>query len=296
MRRVLASVIALAAVLAAGAFAAGCGSEDLPSVSLAEAARSTRDAETARMTMRVEIEGMGLPQAVTFESEGITATAAPRFDMTLDLGPFLEAAGAEGDGETRVLVDGRRMYVDPPDVEGLDLPGGATWVTADAKRVTDALGIDGEALGELMRLSAEQQLAGLEAAGAVEEVGEEEVDGVRTTHLRGTVRMRDYLRALPRERRARVERALRELAERTGQELETLDAPTPIEIWVGEDKRVRRMRQSAELPAQEGVPAGSFDMTMEFDDFGTELDLDVPEGDEVFDATPLVIRAIREGR
>ena len=290
MRRLLGLLTVVAAIPAI----AGCGSEDLPSVSVAQATKATRDAETARMTMRIRMEGMGLPQAVTTTAEGVAALGAPRMDLTFDFGAFLEQFGAAGDGRTRVLLDGRRGYVDPPAIEGLELPGGATWVAVDLKEAAQALGIDAEGLGDLMHLSPEQQLAALEAAGSVKEVGEDEIDGVRTTHLRGTLTLRDYAEALPAERRRQLDKAIRQIARIAGEDPEYLDQPTPTEMWVDEDARIRRMVQKSAVPAQKGAPAGSMHITTEFDDFGTPLELDLPEGSDVWEATDQLARALRD--
>ena len=292
MRRLLPVLIVVAAI----PVVAACGSEDLPSVSAADAAQATRDAHTARMTMRMEMQGMGLPEGVTFSAEGVAATDAPRMDLTFDFGGLLEQLGAEGDGEARVLLDGRDAYVDPPKLEGVELPAGASWVALDLKQVAQAIGVDAEGLGELFHLSPEQQLVALEAAGSMEEVGEDEVDGVRTTHLRGTLTMRDYAQALPPDRRRELNKAIRQLSELAGEDPEWLNEPTPTDMWVDEDAHIRRMTQKSAIPAQKGVPAGAVSMTMEFDDFGTPLELDLPGEDDVYDATDDVARELRKAR
>ena len=84
-------------------------------------------------------------------------------------------------------------------------------MTADLGRVLTSLGVDAGGLAELMRLSPQQQFDALEAAGSVEKVGEEEIGGVKTAHLRGTVKLSDFLNALPADRRRRAERAIRQL-------------------------------------------------------------------------------------
>ena len=71
-----------------------------------------------------------------------------------------------------------------------------------------------------------------------------------------------------------------------------LDKPSPIELWVDGDDRVRRIKQDTKVPAQQGVPAGAFKMTMDYSDFGTPLDIDRPEGDEVWDATAQIKKAL----
>jgi hypothetical protein len=293
VRRLMVLVLAAAALVPLAMVAAGCGSDDLEPISAAEAAEHTRDAESARAEVRMTLSGMGLPQPMVIAGNGVTATAAPRMDLTLDLRPLLELAGIPGDGETRVLAEGGRIYVDLPPVQGLELPGGVEWVTVDLNRVVRAFGVDGRGLAELMRIGPEQQLDALSASGAMETVGQEEIDGVPTTHQRGTVRLSDFISALPADRRARARKAIRQLDKLPGGNTESFDTPTPIEMWVDEDNLLRRMTQSAPVPAQPGMPAGRFEMRIDFSDFGTELDITEPVGADVFDATRAITRELR---
>lgn len=294
VRRLISSFAVLAALVAALA-AAGCGEDDNASISAAEAAEGTRAAETARVGLRMQLSGMGLPDAVTITGKGVAATAAPRMDVTLDLGELVELIGASGDGRTRVLADGGRVYVDPPAVPGLELPGGATWATADLGRALDAAGVDAGGLGEIMRLTPQQQLDALAAAESVKTVGDETIDGTATTHLRGTVKLSDFVEALPPGRRARARRAIRQLDKLPGGDVESYDTPTPIDMWVDDEKRLRRMTQNAPIPAQKGVPAGRFEMTIDFTGYGTALDVRAPRGADLFDATDTIAGALRTG-
>ncbi|HEV2062479.1 MAG TPA: hypothetical protein VGR12_06465 [Solirubrobacteraceae bacterium] len=287
MRRLFPLLMLLAAVAAPAGLAAGCGSDDLPSISAADAAQATRDAHTARTTMRVEMTGMGLPRPITVTGEGVTATDAPQMNMTFELGDLLPG------GETHLVLDGARLYAQLPQGGGFELPGGASWVRLDLARMVAALGIEPRGLREVFRMTPQQQLESIQAAGSMKEVGEEEIDGVRTTHLRGTLTLRDYARTLPAERRAELRRAIRQIAELTGEEPEALDEPTPTELWVDEDAHVRRMVQSSKVPAQEGMPPGSIKIAVEFDDFGAALDVDPPAGDDVYDATRMLVRELR---
>ena len=291
--RPFALIAVLAALVPATVVAAGCGSGDLPSVSPAEAAASTSAAETARVNMTMKMSGMGLPLPMNVEAAGVSSMSEPKMDITMDFGQLMRLAGAGGDGKVRMLLDGGDLFVDPPAMEGLELPGGATWITADLGKALEAMGLDVAGLSELVRISPEQQIAALEAAGTVKTIGEETVDGVKTTHMRGTVKLSDYLEALPADRRERAEQALAELEKLQGAQGQSLDAPTPIDMWVDVDKLVRRMTSKATIPAQKGVPEGTYEMTMNFTDFGTKLDIDKPASGDVWDATDKIAEALK---
>ncbi len=47
------------------------------------------------------------------------------------------------------------------------------------------------------------------------------------------------------------------------------------------------------MPAQRGVPAGRMTVRTEYKDFGTPVEIDRPDADDVYDATPVVRRALR---
>ena len=296
MPRLLLALVAALMTLTASVAAVGCGSDDLPSVTAADAAAATREAETARIAMNVRMSGMGLPAPMSIKARGVSAMAAPRMDMTMDFGPILKSFGADADGRTRMVLDGGRLLVDPPSLPGVELPGGATWVTADLGEVLETLGVDVRGLSELMRLGPEQQIAAVKAAGSVKTVGEEEIDGVRTTHLRGSVKLSDYLKGLPADRRRRAQDAIRQLDKLPGGDTQSFDEPTPTDLWVDEDKRLRRMTQSSTLPAQQGLPGGKMTITLDLSDFGTKLDLPKPAGGDVYDATDDLTKLLRQAR
>ena len=67
-------------------------------------------------------------------------------------------------------------------------------------------------------------------------------------------------------------------------------------MWVDEDKLVRRMTSKSTIPAQNGVPEGRYEMTMDFDDFGTPLTIQPPASGDVWDATDSITKALKVGR
>ena len=287
MRKPLSTVLALAA-LAATPLAAGCGADDLKPGAVAEAAQATREARTARVRMSVTMSGFGVPVPLTVKGRGTSALDSARMDLTFDLGPLLGLGGVEGDGATRMVVLGKDVYVRPPAVEGVDLPSGAEWVGVDLARTLAAMGIDAEGFGALVNADPGAQLRALTSAKGMEEVGEEELGGVPTTHFRGTVRARDLVAELPAERRRRAQEALDDLLAGTPGG----DAPQAVDVWVDDDQRIRRMRQRVAAPAQEGVPAGRADVTVDYGGFGTPLTAKAPPDGEVFDATRAIGRAL----
>jgi hypothetical protein len=279
-------ILTVAAALA-GAVLSGCGAGDADPASVASAAERTRDAQTARVDLKVTAKGFGLPTDLAIAGDGTTSLDSARMALDLDLAPVLRLAGAQGDGTTKLLVRGADLFVDPPQVQGLELPGGASWVKVDLAELVESAGADARALGEIMTIDPAKQLEALRTAKGVEEVGTERIEGAETTHLRGEVRFSDFAKTLPPERRERALEAMRRLSKNQP----GADAPAPFDVWIDEQDRIRRMTQSGKVPAQPGVPAGEFAITMQLGDFGAPLAADAPAGDEVFDATDAIAKA-----
>lgn len=292
MLRKLLPLLALLAVLVPGALvAAGCGAEEAAGVDVAQAAQATREKGTARMEMQVRMTGFGLPAAMEVSGEGVTDLDEPRMDLTLDLSKVAGALGAPmGDADVRLKVDGADVYVRVPEIPGLELPGGASWAALDLAQVAKAMGFDTKGLGALFQVDPSAQLRAMRAAEGLDEVGEETIGGVRTTHFRGTFTTLDALRALPAAERKEAEAALRGLE---GME-ETLDDPIPTELWIDEQGVMRRMVSEGEVPSQAGVPGGSMRMSYELSGFGAKLDSSAPPKGDTFDATE-ALGSILEG-
>jgi hypothetical protein len=287
--RKLLSTFSAVAILAILPLAAGCGADDLSPEAVADAAEATQQEGSAKVDMTVSVSGFGLPVPLSIEGKGTSALDAPRLDVTFDLGPILGLAGQSGDGATRVVALGKDVYVRPPAVEGLDLPSGARWVGLDLAETVRALGVDPEGIGALFNADPAAQLDAVTSAKGVEKVGEETIDGVETTHFRGEVRLKDLVAALPPERRAKAQQAIDQLL--AG--VPGGDAPQPIEIWIDDENRIRRMKQQAKVPAQQGLPEGRADVIVDYSDFGVPLDVQAPPDDETFDATKSLTRILR---
>lgn len=272
MRRLSVPVL-LAALAAAVPALAGCGAEGLAGVDVAQAAQATSDKDTARVKMTMRMSGLGLPQPATLEAEGVTKLAEPQMRMTMDLSALLGSFGADADGRVEMIVDGADFYVDPPKIPGVAIPGDGGWIGLDLREISRALGIDPEAAAVFFRMDPASQLRSLGAAG-LNEIGTEEIDGVETTHLKGTASMRDLLDGLPAQKRAAAEKALEQLEELGGGDF--LDQEDPTELWVDQDSIVRRRRVTSTVPSQAGTPAGRIDVSYELRDFGAELDVSEP--------------------
>jgi hypothetical protein len=287
MRKLLSTVSAVAA-LAAVPLVAGCGADDLNPEGVADAAEATREAGTAKVDMTVAVSGFGVPIPLTVKGTGTSALDSAKMDLTFDLNSLLALAGAQGDGRTRMVVLGKDVYVKPPKVRELALPEGATWVGIDLADTLKAMGVDPEGFGAIVNADPGAQLEALTSAKGMKKVGEEKIRGAETTHFRGNVSIKDLIAALPPERRRKAQEAVDQLMRGTPGG----DKPQPIDVWVDDDERIRRMKQKVAAPAQEGVPAGRAEVTVDYRDFGTPLKVKAPPKGDVFDATRAITRAL----
>ena len=290
------ALVAMAAVAASGGLAvASCG-DDKGTVDVAEAANSTASKGTARMSMRLRLQGLGLPSPLVLEAKGVTALAQPRAKLSLDIAPLLALGGAPpaGDQNLELTVDGPDLYAKPPPLPGLTIPGGKQWVALDLKELAESAGLPTKGLGTLFSIDPASELRALKAAKKIRPVGEEEVDGVQTTHFKGTYRLSDVIAGLPADERAEVRKAVAALDRFGGQDTGFND-PVSAEIWADEDGVARRMTGTSKLPATGGMPAGSFSLTYSLYDFGTPLDTTGPPESETYDATDSLEEAVKDG-
>ncbi len=288
--------LAATAVLATGGSLAvsSCGSNDRSPVDVAEAARATAGKGTAQMTMHMRLQGLGLPSPVVLKAKGVTALAEPRARLSMNIGPLLALGGVPpgGDQDLELTIDGADLSAKPPRIEGLNIPGGKQWVALDLKELVESAGLPTRGLGALFSIDPASQLRALQAAKKLKEVGKEDVDGVRTTHLKGTYRLSDVIAGLPADERADARKALKALERLGGQET-GVNNPVSAEIWADEDGVTRRMRGTSKVPAAGGTPAGSFTLTYFLHDFGAKLDTDGPSSSERYDATDALKDAIK---
>ena len=187
-------------VLAAALLSAACGGSDtaapkpLPKIDVAQATARTADAGSASFSLSGE-GGRGGP----FTGEGELAGNRAKLELH-----FAEAGGGLFPADVEVVYADGALYLRLSGVAGLLsglTSGGKDWLRVD-------LAADSDVLDEYLDLGGgdpKRLLETLEAAGAFEPVGSEEVRGVETTRYRGTV------------------------------------ASSRVDVWIGADELVRRV-------------------------------------------------------
>jgi len=297
LRRLLPLVVA-AAVAPAALLSAGCGAADtaekVAGVDTAQAAETTAAQGTAKIALTIRVSGAGLPKPVTVTAQGATALKEPKLDLTMNVGEVLGAVGMPSlaGGEIRFKVDGGNLYVKPPTIPGLTIPGGKSWVHLDLPALAKTMGIDAGGLAAASNVDPAAQLRTLADAANLEKVGTEKIDGTETTHFKGTITAQTSLKALPADARAKAEKSLERLEKRPGGR-EMLKRPAPVELWIDGDNVVRRLRMKQRVPAERaGKTPGTMVMDYRLSDFGAKVDTSPPPASDTWEATDLLSKLL----
>jgi hypothetical protein len=138
---------------------------------------------------------------------------------------------------------------------GSALLGGKEWISMDLS----ALGGDSPAGANPANL-----LAMLRGIADVEEVGTESIRGNQATHYTGIINLADALGAAPSSDKKEISSAF-----------ENLSKEFPVDVWVDEEGR------TVKLSTNGGGSEDNFSFSLEFFDFGAELDISAPPSSDV---------------
>jgi hypothetical protein len=280
----LAAALAFAAACGSGEEAAAPKEETSPEAELAAAATKTTDAGSYRAEFTLTMDGAipGSPgRRVAMNGEGVFDTKAQSGHMTFDMSEFARAVGARDFGDIELVMERFVMYMKFPLLQELQ-PGMKPWIRFDLRKIAAQQGLGLAGLDQLNQSDPRQALLYLRAAsGRVDEVGEEEVRDVSTTHYRMTVDLEKVAKLNP-EQRENVERVIEQSGVRT----------VPTEVWLDDDGLVRRMKLAYDDMQFAAGQRGDMAMTMELYDFGTAVDVEPPPAGQVIDIEKLT-RATR---
>lgn len=308
----LAALVALAAVIAAGCGGSATAIPELSSFT--NAAQTSAAADSARFSVDAGVTIPGLGKELKLSAEGGFDTPAKRSQMKVDLSSVAELMksfgssfggtvtgdlGSPDDWKLEVIQDGDVAYIHFP-MLAKELPAGKTWVKGDAKTLSSA------DAGQLEQMKQFGSFAGTDprdvfgmlkaVSGTIEAVGTEEIRGVETSHYKATIDTAKIDKLVPEAQR----QSLGALGQ-SGQ------AKIPIDVWIDSDQRVRKL--AIDLAAidqepsttgsngQSGTPldslgaSGMLDLkgsiVVEVYDYGKALDLELPPADQVADAATL---------
>jgi len=235
----------------------GCGGADASL--FATAVRNTESAGGAELAFQATFPGPG-GQPVVMTGTGVENLAEQQARIEMQV---------PGAGEMELIADELVMYIHF-DLLSREL-GGKEWMKLDLEHTYDSLGIDVGGLGQVGQGTSEQLKMLGEVSDGITEVGREQVRGVMTTHYSATVDLRKY-----------PDEDIEKIIDLTGQ------SEIPMDVWIDDEERVRRMEWEQAV-ARGQQPAK---IVAEYVRFGVPADIDIPDDDEVFDATDLAIQGV----
>lgn len=260
------SISGVAAALAALALSACGGSELSLEAQVANAATATRKTHTMRVAMTTT---MPIPEAgiVTLSGSGAVDNRTSRARMTMKIPPV----DGQDFGEITVVMDRLDLYMRIDVLQRLGGPGELKpWVKIDLQKLGKQEGFDFAALVQAGQNDPGQTLDYLRGAGSVEEVGEDTVRGIKTTHYRANVdleRAADQLSGRGAARaRATIRRTVRTIGQKTMQ----------MDVWIDSQSLVRRLRWSQPIPAAEDGAKQAVTTTLEMYDFDSDVQIGIP--------------------
>jgi hypothetical protein len=273
MKRNLASLVAVSALLAA------CAEQSAtlePRDVVLDAIEAVYDADTLHQELEMKVSAAG--ESFTLSGDADVDNENQQIEMTMDLGLL--------GGEIQMVMADGVVYMRSP----LFQDAGTEWVSMDPSKMSpeETAQFGGFGAGT----TDPSAYAGLFAGVfAVEAAGEQEIDGVPTTHYTGTIDLTRVIENFGDVVGGEVDEATREQLEMAIDQFEAvgIDDRIPFELWVDEDGFPRRQRISMDFgELVPGSEDASMDMTVDYSAFDEPVEIDVPPASQVTDVTDLM--------
>ncbi|MEU9142732.1 hypothetical protein [Streptomyces sp. NPDC048349] len=270
----------LAAVLLAGGATACEGGKDAKKDSGAAAPSSPSKAaeKPAEVTPAAylqktkkkseEITSLRYTMAGDAAGQKITAEASMRLKPTVGMAMTMDSPEKPGEKVGIRLIDGA-MYL------GSD----GKWLKFDLKALAPEQAKQLDSLGSAQQGQNPADTAdSLSAAKDLAKVGEETVDGQKTTHLAGTVTLEDL--------RAASAASAPEAKERQEKNIKALEAEgiksLTLDIWIDEADQAKQVRTRG------AGNSGPMDLTIKFLDVNKPVEITAPPADQVIDLAEMM--------
>ncbi len=238
-----------------------------PAAAVAKAAKNTEDITSFRyrMTGRTPEEGR------------IKAEAGMRTKPTVAMSMKVTALDQGADGTAEIRLVDKVMYIGGG-AAAAEMLDGKSWMKIDMSSLGAEKGIGNSPLGGQAKKNPADQSTFLTGSKDVKEIGTETVDGVETTHYKGTVTMMELRKSLQDEDDATLERRFDQFMD-LGVDKLTMD------MWIdGEDHTKQfRMRGDADK--------GPLDMTITFLDYNKPVTVEAPPAKDTVDLAEMMADA-----
>jgi hypothetical protein len=238
---------------------------------IAQAAARTQDSSGGRTSFYGTITGQGLHHPIEISGRGLFNGTTNRSRLSM----AMTAPAPVGRIEMEGVGSASHFYYRSDAFKSV-LPEGDEWVGLDL-----SLGSPSET-GAIASASPTGQLGMLRAVSdRFEKLGEKRVRGVETTGYRSAVdpdRYAEYLRG----------KGAPKAAEEYEQVSETVPEAIEIETWIDGKGLVRQTTVKSNGHDPHSGDETSMEMTIDFHDFGTSPEIELPDPDTVYDLSPTV--------
>lgn len=258
-----------AAVLAIPLLAAACGGskQDAAGTTTAAASPGPVIRAAAAKTAKAGGEHVVISARTAASGQIVSISGSGDFDSVKRLGKLHASFGLGGVQTTLdEVLDGTTVYVSSQ-LFSTFLPAGKTWLKIDLAAAGKTLGVDTSVLAAQDPTEA---LSQLKALTNVKQVGAATIGGVETTHYRGAIDA------------SKLPAGSSSLLGQTGASV------GPVDVWVGVDGYVHRVRVTSKTAAGTGNVAKTV-LTTTLSKFGEGVLVAVPPASETVDASKLSI-------
>ncbi|WP_242902952.1 hypothetical protein [Actinomadura terrae] len=225
---------------------------------LGRTAQKTGQTDAFKADLSMQMQGAAMGDTSMTGSVQYRLKPELAFSMRFDQ---MSVAGRSMPGMEQRLV-GRTMYIKMPMLAQLGVKTGKPWLKISLDELGKKSGMNLDQLMEQSRQTDPVETTKmLTASKDVREVGEETVDGVKTTHYTGTYRLEDALAKLPAEEQQRKRQAMDKL---------NMDSMA-FDLWVDDQQLPRKMAMRSGQAAD-----GKMTITMRFHDFGKPVQITAP--------------------
>jgi hypothetical protein len=273
MKRLLAALAASSVVLAACAEGPAPVDRVSPRDAVLNAMIAVYETGSYHQTLDMSMSAAG--QSFSISAEADVDNENQKIDMTMDLGML--------GGKMRMLLDGGVVYMRSPVFQD----AGTDWVSMDPSKMDPAAAAQFGGFGT--GTTDPSAFVGLFAGiFDVKASGEQDLDGVPTTHYVGTIDLKKVLEGFSDVVGKDVDAATRKQLRLAVAQFESLgiDEKIPFEIWVDAEGLPRRQRITMDFgDLVPGAEDARMEMTADFSDFGKAVDIEIPRPSEVTDIT-----------
>ncbi|MFH9236311.1 hypothetical protein [Streptomyces globisporus] len=245
-----------------------------PVAALKQVQQKTGGSRSAKVEGSTEMGGtMSMKQSGTIGwADGLSGALTITYTGGT-MGEALKKAGGDGSVEARYFKD---EYYANMGAGMAAHAGGKNWIRYSYKDLAELGGAAGDVMKDQIQNSTpEQGVKALLASGDVKKVGQEDVRGVPATHYSGTIDVAG-LTAENSDLDAKQLTAFKEQLALAGVTTQTVD------IWVDENDLLVKKTERGEMKT------GTFNSTLFYSDYGTEVPANRPEASDTVDFKELL--------